>query len=194
MQILGVFYHTAGWLVYRRNVAGFATANVCQTQHHQPSGKNMSTLKILRIPSDPRWACKVHFLLPILSLLSRITVWEVKIVHKKRKMLSPWCCICSWLPTCWDVVCFCDKFVLNIQWRISRWNRDQSPNLLNICSISQLSEPNQTREKNHPGNKLSNDQTKPTINRNNEAKSTFLNKSHRWSLKSQSSHVCTSYR
>lgn len=25
----------------------------CQTQHHQPSVKNMSTLKVLRIPTDP---------------------------------------------------------------------------------------------------------------------------------------------
>lgn len=146
MQILGVFYYTAGWLVYRRNVAGFATA-ICQTQHHQPSGKNMSALKILRIPADPRWACKVHFLLPILSLLSGITVSEVKNSSWKEKMLSPRCCLCSSLPTCWDVVFFCDNFVLNIQWRISRWNRDQSPTLLNICSISQLSEPNQTTQK-----------------------------------------------
>lgn len=84
MQILRVLYYAAGWLVYRRNVAGFATA-ICKTQYHQPSGKNMSTLKILRIPTDPRWACKVHFLLPVLSLLSGIKVCEAKIVHKKRK-------------------------------------------------------------------------------------------------------------
>lgn len=107
----------------------------------------------------------------------------------KEKMLSPRCCRCSSLPTCWDVVFFCDNFVFNIQWRISRWKRDQSPTLLNICSISQLSEPNQTTQKIIQENRLSNDQIKPMINRNNEAKSTFFSKSHWGSLKSQSSDI-----
>lgn len=139
MQILRVLYYAAGWLVYRRNVAGFATA-ICKTQYHQPSGKNMSTLKILRIPTDPRWACKVHFLLPVLSLLSGIKVCEVKIVHKKTK------CFLFSIVSVPHFLHVEMKFVLNIQWRISRWKRVQSPTLLNICSISQLSEPNQTTE------------------------------------------------
>lgn len=100
----------------------------------------------------------MHFLLPDLSLLSGITVCELKIAHQRRttaSFLLGIVCIPHLLHVelpFVSVASLCKKFMLDIQGRISRWFGDQRLSaLLNNCGVSQPSELNQTKPKNHPG-------------------------------------------
>lgn len=131
----------------------------------------------------------MHFLLPDLSLLSGITACELKIAHRNRKcFLLGIVCIPHLLHVellFVSVASLCKEFMLNIQWRISRWIGDQRLSApLNICGISQLSGPNQTEKSSR----------KKTVNWPDKthdlwAKSTSLSKLWRGTLKLQSSDV-----
>lgn len=121
----------------------------------------------------------MHFLLPDLSLLSGITVCELKIACQQQTTASfvlGIVCIPRLLHVellFVSVADLCKEFLLSIQWRISRWIADQRLSaLLNAYGISQLSELNQTKPKNHAGKRMLNSQIEPMICWNNYAKST----------------------